>query len=482
MERNVLIVDDSPIDRKIIRTAISKKLESIYIFEAENGLDIESEILKNHISVCILDIMLPGKNGFEILKEIKEDRRLSDIPIIICTGINHSEGVEKALTLGAYDFFSKPLKSDEIKISLPLKVKNAIDFVRRKEEILYLSYHDKLTGLYNRRFYEEEVNMLDNKGNFPLTVIIGDVNGLKLINDAFGHQLGDRLLQTAADSIKEACRTEDIVARWGGDEFIILLSKTSAEDAQEIVKRIKIRCTQKWVSSLNLSISFGWDSKTKEEENINDIVKRAEDNMYQNKLIEYEGVRGNIINTIINVLNEKNPREKEHSRRVSELCQEIGRAMGLSDTEVNQIKTEGLLHDIGKIAIDEKILNKPGKLTDEEMKKIRLHPEIGYRILTTSNEMLSIANCVVAHHEKWDGTGYPKGLKGEAIPVHARIIALADCYDAMISERPYRNSFTLDQVCQEIRKNAGQQFDAGLARIFIEKVLKRQWEEIEARL
>lgn len=479
MERNVLIVDDSPIDRKIIRTAISKKLESIYIFEAENGLDIESEILKNHISVCILDIMLPGKNGFEILKEIKEDHRLSDIPIIICTGINHSEGVEKALTLGAYDFFSKPLKSDEIKISLPLKVKNAIDFVRRKEEILYLSYHDKLTGLYNRRFYEEEVNMLDNKGNFPLTVIIGDVNGLKLINDAFGHQLGDRLLQTAADSIKEACRTEDIVARWGGDEFIILLSKTSAEDAQEIVKRIKIRCTQKWVSSLNLSISFGWDSKTKEEENINDIVKRAEDNMYQNKLIEYEGVRGNIINTIINVLNEKNPREKEHSRRVSELCQEIGRAMGLSDTEVNQIKTEGLLHDIGKIAIDEKILNKPGKLTDEEMKKIRLHPEIGYRILTTSNEMLSIANCVVAHHEKWDGTGYPKGLKGEAIPVHARIIALADCYDAMISERPYRNSFTLDQVCQEIRKNAGQQFDAGLARIFIEKVLKRQWEEIE---
>lgn len=482
MERNVLIVDDSPIDRKIIRTAISKKLESIYIFEAENGLDIESEILKNHISVCILDIMLPGKNGFEILKEIKEDHRLSDIPIIVCTGINHSEGVEKALTLGAYDFFSKPLKSDEIKISLPLKVKNAIDFVRRKEEILYLSYHDKLTGLYNRRFYEEEVNMLDNKENFPLTVIIGDVNGLKLINDAFGHQLGDRLLQTAADSIKEACRTEDIVARWGGDEFIILLSKTSAEDAQEIVKRIKIRCTQKWVSSLNLSISFGWDSKTKEEENINDIVKRAEDNMYQNKLIEYEGVRGNIINTIINVLNEKNPREKEHSRRVSELCQEIGRAIGLSDTEVNQIKTEGLLHDIGKIAIDEKILNKPGKLTDEEMKKIRLHPEIGYRILTTSNEMLSIANCVVAHHEKWDGTGYPKGLKGEAIPVHARIIALADCYDAMISERPYRNSFTLDQVCQEIRKNAGQQFDAGLARIFIEKVLKRQWEEIEARL
>lgn len=480
MERNVLIVDDSPIDRKIIRTAICKKLESIYIFEAENGLDIESKILKNHISVCILDIMLPGKNGFEILKEIKEDRRLSDIPIIICTGINHSEGVEKALTLGAYDFFSKPLKSDEIKISLPLKVKNAIDFVRRKEEILYLSYHDKLTGLYNRRFYEEEVNMLDNKGNFPLTVIIGDVNGLKLINDAFGHQLGDRLLQTAADSIKEACRTEDIVARWGGDEFIILLSKTSAEDAQEIVKRIKTMCTQKWVSALNLSISFGWDSKTKEEENIDDIVKRAEDNMYQNKLIEYEGIRGNIINTIINVLNEKNPREKEHSRRVSELCQEIGRAMGLSDTEVNQIKTEGLLHDIGKIAIDEKILNKPGKLTDEEMNKIRLHPEIGYRILTTSKEMLSIANCVVAHHEKWDGTGYPKGLKGEKIPVHARIIALADCYDAMISERPYRNSFSVDQVCQEIRKNAGQQFDAGLARIFLEKVLKKQWVEIEA--
>ncbi|EGW38633.1 PocR ligand-binding domain-containing protein [Desulfosporosinus sp. OT] len=356
-------------------------------------------------------------------------------------------------------------------------VRNITDRKKKENENLYLSYHDVLTGLYNRRFYEEEIKRLDTERNLPISIIIGDVNGLKLANDAFGHNAGDELLQKAADAIQNACRAEDLVARWGGDEFVLLLPKTKIEEAEEIVKRIKELYANVYVNAIRLSISFGWDTKRDTDEDILKVLKSAEDYMYKHKFIESEGMRGNIISTIINTLHEKNPREEQHSQRVSEICQNIGKAMGFSQIKISKLKVVGLLHDIGKIAIEERILNKPGKLTEQERDEIKRHPDIGYRILSSSYEMLELADCVLAHHERWDGTGYPKGLKGEAIPKIARIIALADSYDAMTSERSYRNALSEEEALAEIRNNAGTQFDPVIAKIFIEKVLGKRWGE-----
>jgi len=197
--------------------------------------------------------------------------------------------------------------------------------------------------------------------------------------------------------------------------------------------------------------------------------------MYQHKIIENESMRDNTISIIIRTLHEKNPREEQHSQRVSEICQYIGKAMGLSEIEVRRLKVVGLLHDIGKIAIEEGILNKPGKLTEQEKSEINRHPDIGYRILSSSFRMLDLADCILAHHERWDGAGYPKGLKGDAIPMVARIIALADTYDAMTSERSYRNALSEEEALAEIQRNIGTQFDPEIARIFIEKLLDKQW-------
>lgn len=186
-------------------------------------------------------------------------------------------------------------------------------------------------------------------------------------------------------------------------------------------------------------------------------------------------MRGKTVSAIITTLHEKNKREEQHSHRVSTLCENMGKVLGLPEDEIKELKTVGLLHDIGKIAIEENILNKPGRLTVEERQEIEKHPEIGYRILNTVNDMAEMAEYVLAHHERWDGRGYPKGLKGEEIPLQSRIITIADSYDAMISERSYRSALPEEVAIKELKVNAGIQFDPKLISIFIEKVLDKPY-------
>lgn len=347
---------------------------------------------------------------------------------------------------------------------------------KRENEIRYLSYHDKLTGLYNRRFYEEEIKRIDTKRNIPISIIMGDVNGLKIVNDAFGHEKGDELLLKAALGIKKACRADDIAARWGGDEFVLLLPKTKYEEAKEIINRINKQYLNEKVGRLQVSVAFGWATKQKPNEDIMRVLKKAEDSMYEQKLIGSRTTRTKVIESISNTLFENNKSEELHSKSVGELCEMIGLALGFSEIEASHLKAAGILHDIGKIVIEKKILQKAGKLTEGEWNEVKRHSEIGYRILNTSFNVADLAQGVLSHHERWDGTGYPMGLKGEEIPLSARIIALADSYDAMISERPYRKALSLDEALEQIRSNAGTQFEPEIARVFVEKVLKKHWQ------
>jgi diguanylate cyclase (GGDEF)-like protein/PAS domain S-box-containing protein/putative nucleotidyltransferase with HDIG domain len=349
------------------------------------------------------------------------------------------------------------------------------DVTEKKEKqskIEYLSYHDDLTGLYNRSFFNDALKKLDTKESLPLTILMGDVNSLKLINDSFGHSMGDDLLKSAAKAISQALGPKGIAARVGGDEFVVLMPKTDLSAAEDMVKRIKSFLKSQKIASLDVSISFGYCTKRSEDESIQAIMKTAEDSMYSNKLYENSHMGGKTINIILKTLHEKNKREEEHSKRVSELCEAIGRALGMSDHKVNELKTVGLLHDIGKIAIDEKILNKPGLLSTCEMNEVKRHTEIGYRILNTVSEMSGIADYVLSHHERWDGNGYPRGLQGESIPLEARIIAVADAYDAMVSYRTYKASLSHEAALAELEKSKGTQFDPRLVDVFINEVFK----------
>lgn len=345
----------------------------------------------------------------------------------------------------------------------------------RQAKIQYLSFHDQLTGLNNRRFFEDELRRIDTTSNLPITLVMIDVNGLKLTNDAFGHLLGDKLLQRVAEILRKECRNEDIIARIGGDEFVILLPKTSSEEAERFLNRINAVITQEKINSMSVSVSYGWETKRETEEDLSSIFKKAEDYMYRRKLSESTSMRYKTIEVIIKTLYEKNEREEKHSIRVSELCTQIALALDLNTININELRTVGLMHDIGKIAIDDKILDKSGTLSDSEWLEIKRHPEIGYRILSSLNEYAPLAEYVLAHHERWDGKGYPKGLKGEDIPWQSRIIAVADAYDAMTSHRPYRQALSRGAAIEIIKTNAGTYFDPKITKVFVEKVLEEKW-------
>lgn len=339
-----------------------------------------------------------------------------------------------------------------------------------EEELKYLTYYDKLTGIFNRGYYEFILEKMNNKGKLPISIIMGDLNGLKITNDTFGHEEGDKLLKKTADILKKICDGNSVISRYGGDEFIILLEKVNAEEADKICLKIKDECQKKRIGSIYLNIALGYSTKVNKDQDINEVIKEAEEMMYRNKLLEDRSARNSIISSLIQTLSEKSNETEEHVNRMYNLCVRISDILNLSTNEVNELCLLAKLHDIGKIGIDDKILNKPGKLSEEEWVIMKTHTEIGYRIASSTPDLRHIAYKILTHHERYDGTGYPKGLKGDEIPLLSRILAIVDSFDVMTNDRPYKKAMTVEDAIVELKKCSGTQFDPELVGIFIEAI------------
>ena len=329
-----------------------------------------------------------------------------------------------------------------------------------------------MTGLYNRRFFEAEKIRLDNEENLPLSVIIGDIDGLKLINDALGHGLGDELIKDTAKILSACCGSQDILARTGGDEFAILMPRTSRAEALANYMIIQQAFVDEAMSVKKsyISISLGFNTKEDMSENLNQVIKVAEDNMYKHKLLEHKSSHSAIIgamkSTMFNIIYET----EAHANRLAEMARIIGVRLGLSRTEMDELELLATLHDIGKLGIDKSVLNKAGPLNDAEWIEMKKHTEIGYRIAMSSPELAPIAEFILCHHEHWDGGGYPQGRKREKIPLLSRILALIDAYDAMTEDRIYSKAISREAALEEIRRNAGTQFDPRIVEIFLDEM------------
>jgi diguanylate cyclase (GGDEF)-like protein/PAS domain S-box-containing protein len=341
----------------------------------------------------------------------------------------------------------------------------------QSERIAYLSYHDHLTGLYNRRYFEEELKRIDGRRHFPLSIIMGDINNLKMINDAFGHLAGDEVIYATGKIIKKFCRPNDVAARWGGDEFVLLLPNTDAEATAQIVARLNQAVALAPVDQGVLSIAFGWDTKKQLSEDVMAVFKNAENMMYKHKLRQKPQVREDTIRTIMATLYQKNGAEKNHGDNVSRYARQIGAALELSDAELETLNWAARLHDIGKVSLEPALLAKKEALTAAEWEVMRRHPEIGYHITNNSAELSEIALAILGHHEWWDGSGYPKGLSGRKIPLLARIIGLAEAYDALLTDQPYRPAVTTSQALDVIIQGSGTQFDPTIAAVFVNRVI-----------
>ena len=365
------------------------------------------------------------------------------------------------------------------KRSAELVIANS-ELVLQNEEILYISHHDFLTGLYNRIHFEHEKKRLDISSQLPISIIMGDVNGLKLINDGFGHSQGDELLINISKILKSCCRDEDVISRIGGDEFGIILPQTDSKSAQQICGRISDACNGYVLqgSQIYLSISLGYATKEISTEKIDSIIMTAEENMSMHKLLERKSVHSSIIASIKAIMFEKSHETEEHAERMAFQSKSIGLAMSLTEAQMNELELVSTLHDIGKMGVSAEILSKPGKLSDKEWVEMKKHPEIGFRIAQATYELIPIAEFILSHHERWDGKGYPQGLIGEDIPLLSRIVAVVDAFDAMTNDRAYRLAMTKEEAIDEIRRGAGTQFDPEVSRVFVEKVLGQGWDQV----
>ncbi len=351
---------------------------------------------------------------------------------------------------------------------------------------------DELTGLFNRRHFEERLKeeiARHSRYEDVFSLLMLDLDSFKTYNDMFGHPSGDRLLNQIGRIVNRSIRSADQAFRYGGDEFVVILPQTIVDDAYVVAERVRGDIAAEMeAKEIAVTCSGGLVSYPSDGTIPGELITMADTALYyakrtggnriylSSKILSEPATetgtnaRGGSLSTVyalVAAVDAKDHYTYGHSRKVNTYAVALAEAIGLLPEEVSRISTAALLHDIGKIGISDKILSKEEKLNEEEWKAVKSHPRLGANIVRNVPGLIPCVNGVLYHHERWDGTGYPERLKGDNIPLDARILAIADAYAAMTSARPYRDAFSNDKIVKRLRQGAGKQFDPELAEVFI---------------
>lgn len=491
----------SSIELELIWDLVSSKIANLFDYnvfylilldEEKDLLDIKvKKVKKGNGKLSDSDkkiIMDSIKNNKPIL--IKGQRKN-----IICVPLITGRGVKGAIFLKhEKDIYTEKTLNllKTIANYISIAIENALLF----EETKKLATIDPLTGILNRRALEEAFNKDVERAkryNRPLSAIVIDVDDFKLFNDTYGHLFGDQVLKELAKTLRNSCRKTDIVGRYGGDEFCIILPETNLQGATKFAERLLKNIRNLTVvtpdnNKIPIKVSIGVASYPDDTYEPEKLLTLADTTMYKAKTsggdsfatisysyktpISKEAPNFDVFLSLINAIDSKDHYTYVHCNDVAKYARKIGEKLGLSKDDLEILELAGKLHDIGKIGIPSEILKKPGPLTEEEWKIIKEHPRLGYLILNQLSKMEKLLQAILYHHERYDGKGYPQSLEGKEIPLIARILAVADAYSAMKTDRPYRKGLSKKEIISEIKKNMGKQFDPEIAQVFLELLEK----------
>jgi len=345
------------------------------------------------------------------------------------------------------------------------------DIVHSRREIEYLANRDRLTGLYNRNYYEEYIQ---NKLNDNYSLIVLDLDGLKLINDTFGHYEGDRVITFASSLLTKYFEEDSVISRIGGDEFTIISETLNEDELKSRYANILEELTKSnSMESFDISLSFGHKIVLNSTSSYEMAFDQAENSMYRQKLFERRNRKSVTLDALLESLEVKTDESKEHSEEVANHA--VGTLKELGYSRFNEVEDMTLLarvHDIGKLTIPTEILLKNGELTENEYEQVKKHAESGYKIISNIVDSEVVADGVLYHHERWDGTGYPMGREKDEIPLYARILSVCDAYSIMRNGRPYKKAVSKKNAIKELIQCSGSQFDESVVNAFIRYIEK----------
>ncbi len=408
--------------------------------------------------------LFPADVAEKIFNAMEEACKSGDLQVFEC----HIDGDD--------DYFFEIRVAKSVDEEVIILIRDISDSKKYEEKFNYLCFHDQLTGLNNRAYFGHELKRLDGSREHPISIILIDMDGVKLVNDTLGHEVGDALLKAGAAVLKQSLRHSDILARTGGDEFVAILPRTDLDIGKGIIQRIHNQADlhSRKNNSLPLSFSMGIAVANDKEYSLDKVYIEADEIMSKNKIKKGIAIKTYLVDTMIKALGVKDYVEQGHCYRVNLLAQAVGKKIGVKSKQLAKLELLAQVHDIGKVGIPDEILFKKEKLTENESKFIYQHTEKGYRIASASPQTSSVADLILKHHENWDGSGYPLGISGKEIPIECRIMLVVDSFDVMTSERSYSEPKSVEEAICELKLYSGTRYDPKIVEAMVESVKEKQ--------
>ena len=440
----------------LVRQPFSLECERIFHNRKIINANI-SELLWGHSSVDTMRMNTHLRSVFEATSDAAIEL-LSDMPGMVYIGDKRIAAEYKMIVAD----------NDTEEHLLMFILTDVTEQLESQEKVLFLSYHDSLTSLFNRHYIEKLMEEDTLLSQLPYSMLVIDMNGLKLVNDVFGHLVGDRMLVRASTILNRVFDKSAIIGRWGGDEFTVLLPNTDELIASSWIKRLKESCGAELADPVSLSMAVGSATATEAPVSFNSLFSVAEKQMYKQKLLERKQVRIELIQGVSTALVTKGLEEEEQLTSMLDLVVIFANRLGVAanSNEMGMLRELVLLHDVGNLGLPESILKKPGPHNSEEWDIIKGHSEIGCQMAQSIGQW-ELAEVILGIHERWDGTGYPYGLAGEEIPYLSRLFAIIDAYTVMTHNQVYKQAISSDAALSRLEHAAAKQFDPLMVEVFL---------------